>query len=377
MPEVLGPQTILSKALPTGVDGTRLAQWAFRSGRTYAQVVNDLALALGDFNAEMARNWSWLYYITEELALEYPDGGAVTPLQEITDTDDVDSVHGTTIGHMIDLIAYGGGIGGSKRWFRDAREAQFLSQLQTIIRRAKWRFEQQVLTRWLTNTENAVGTGYDVPFVRGTGGNVDFTPPAFGGEAFTSSHDHYLGFNSSTQGVGLDDLLNGLAETLQEHGHMPPYTAMVSRADVATYRALTDFVQLVDTRIQIVERGGATAGAQYFAQGGGMNEFGVFGGFQSDYGYVELRATGRIPTGYAGMTKSYGQNDARNGIAIRVHPDLGFGAYVVPETTDDRQYPIKKVNCEFEFGVSVGQDRTNGAAGYLVAGGSWANPTIS
>ncbi len=376
MAEVLGPQTILAKALPTGVDGVRIAQWKLRSGRTWQQVVSDLALALGDFNQEMAARWSWLYYLTDELMLEYPDGGSVTPLQEITDVDKVDSVHGTTIGHMIDLIAYGGAIGGSKRFFRDAREAQLMAQIKVIIDRARWRWEKKLLERWLTNTENAVGSGYDVPFVRGTGGNVDFTPPAYQGEAFASSHDHYLGFNASTPKT-FADVLNGLAETLQEHGHVPPYIAMVSRADIATYRALADFIQMVSPSVMAVDRGGATSGAIYMQRGAGMDEFGEFGGFQSDYGEIRLRATSRIPTGYAGLAKSYGANDARNPLAVRVHPDVGYGAYVVPETSGDNDYPIKQVNVEFEFGVSVGQDRTNGAAGYLVAGGAWVNPSIS
>jgi hypothetical protein len=30
-----------------------------------------------------------------------------------------------------------------------------------------------------------------------------------------------------------------------------------------------------------------------------------------------------------------------------------------------------------EYGISVGMDRTNGAAALLVAGGAWTNPTIS
>ena len=77
------------------------------------------------------------------------------------------------------------------------------------------------------------------------------------------------------------------------------------------------------------------------------------------------------------MSKSYGQLDPRNSLAVRVHPDVGFGLRIVTETTDDNQYPIKQVNVEFEFGVGVGNDRTNGAAAILVSGGAWANPTIT
>jgi hypothetical protein len=125
----------------------------------------------------------------------------------------------------------------------------------------------------------------------------------------------------------------------------------------------------------MVDRGGATSGGQFFARG--QRPFALVGYYQSDYGLIELRATARLATGYAGLVKSYGQLDSRNPLAVRVHPQVGFGAYVVPETTPDDDYPVKQLDVEFEFGVGVGMDRTNGAAGLLVAGGSWADATIS
>jgi hypothetical protein len=374
MAEVLGYQTLLNKALPTGWDATRLAEWQFRDGVTYGELVNMVAMALAGFNAEMLRDWGWLTFVTEEIAMEYEDGGSVTPSPDITDVDDVDPTHGTTIGHMIDLRVYGEAIGGTRRYFRDARSAKIQASIATIVRKLRWRFEQKVLTRWFTNTEFTIGSaGYNVPFVRGTGGNVDFAPPAFDGEAFATSHDHYIGVDDDT--LSHADVLNRLAETLQEHGHQPPYTAVVARADVALYLALGKWVEIVDPIIQTIDRGGATSGAQFYAAG--AREFGQIGFFQSDYGLIEVRATARIPTTYAGMVKSYGSNTARNPLAIRVHPESGFGAMVRPETTPDDDYPLKKLNIEMEYDVGVGADRTNGAAARLVSGGAWTNPTVS
>ncbi len=376
MAEIVGVQTILSKALPTGVDGARLAQWQLRSGKTYQQWVTEAAQAVAGFNNDLATQWGWLFSLTTDPMMEYPNGGSVSEAPEISDTDRVDAVSGDTIGHMIDLTAYGRGIGGSKRWFRDAREAQFDAQLRNLVNQFRWRWEKRLLTRWFTNTENLIGTsGYDVPFVRGAGGNVDFAPPAYGGESFTTSHDHYLGVDADT--YGYDDMLDELAETVQEHGHEPPYVVLVARADIASYYALANFVQpLGNTPIVIVEQGGLSTGiSRYFSQA--VREFGVIGGYNGAYGYLELRATNRVPTGYAGLVKSYGNMDARNPLAVRVHPDIGFGAYIVPETTPDMSYPLKQIDVEFEFGVSVGLDRTIGAAAYRVSGGTWANPTIS
>ncbi len=124
-----------------------------------------------------------------------------------------------------------------------------------------------------------------------------------------------------------------------------------------------------------VDQGGLSSTNRFFVAS--ERPFGLLGHYQSAHGLITVRYTNRVPTGYAGMMKSYGQLDARNGLAVRVHPDVGFGAYIRPETIIDDDFPIKQLDCLFEFGISVGQDRTNGAAAYLVSGGSWSNPSIS
>jgi len=376
MPEVLGVHTILDRALPTGIDGTRLSQWELRDGTTYQQFIGGLSQALAAFNIEMSQTWGGLFSLTENFHVEYPDGSQVTPLPKITDLDKPDEIRGTSIGHMIDLTAYGGRVGGTRRYFRDARLPQIQSTIRTIVNRARWRLELDVFTRLFTNTEFAIGgAGYNVPFVRGSGGAVDFTPPAYSGQTFDTTHNHFLGFDSGSSQT-LETMLNGLAETVEEHGHEPPFTAIVSRADIATYSDIPKFVQYVAPIVNIIDRGSETTGNQMFARGMPMVSGGVFGHLQSDYGLIELMASNRVPTGYAAMYKSYGQLDPRNPLMIRVHPDDGFGAYIVPETTDDRQYPIKRLTIEMEHGVGVGEDRTNGAVGRLVAGGAFVNPTI-
>lgn len=378
MAEVNGPMTVVQRALPTGVDGAKIAEWRMRDGVSVQQFISLVGTAIGGLNQEFVAKYGDLISITDMDHMEYPDGGAVTELPEVTDMDDPDMVSGTTIGHMIDLKVYGGAVGGSRRYFRDARTPQVMSTLRAIINRAKWRFEKKLFNRLLTNTENAIGSaGYDVPFVAGTAGNVDFTPPAYGGQTFTTSHNHFIGYNASTPKT-FADVLNGLAATLVEHGHQAPFKALVSLADIETYAALTKFVQLVNlAMIQQISLGGATSGNQMFANGSPNVIEGLFGHFQSSYGQIDLFAYGRIPTGYAGLYKSYGQLDPRNPAVVRVHPDEGFGLQVVAVRSNDEKFPLKKINVEFEFGISTGEDRTNGAVGYLVAGGAYANPTIS
>jgi hypothetical protein len=345
-----------------------------RDGISYSAFVNQVALALGDVNQELVTKWGWLFGITEEIAMEYEDGGANVEMDELTDIDDMVAVQGTTIGHMLPLRYFGNAVGGSKRAFRDIRSAQVMAQIAAIARRGRNRFERQLLTRFFSNAEEAIGAGgYSVPFVRGTGGAIDFTPVAYDGVAFANTHNHFIGYNLSTP-LTMADVLEGDALALAEHGHPSPYTALVSRADIALFGALTNKVQLVEGILQIV-RGGATTGPQFYADGQQTLE--RIGSYQSNLGLIELIASGRIPTGHVGMTKSYGVNDARNALAIRVHPLRGFGLMVVPETSLDDDFPIKKLDVDFEFGIGVGMDRTNGVASFLVAGGTWAAPTIT
>lgn len=376
MAEVLGPLTLQNKALPTGLDGARIAQWAMRDGVTYEELVSQVSLALGAANQALFDKWSWLFYITDEVALEYPNGGTVTPMTELTDVEKPPIKHGTTIGHMLPLKYYGEAIGGTWRYFRDIRSAQLRASITNIVNSGIWRFEQKLLTRFFAIEEEAIGaSGYSVPFVRGTGGNVDFAPPAYDGKAFDTSHSHFIGKDIDTGPDTLDDCLEAEALTLAEHGHMAPFVSLVSRADIALYRALSGFVDIVDPIVQTIDRGGSTSGPQFFSRGN--KDIGRIGYYQSDVGLVELIATNRLPEKYGGMGKSYGSNDPRNPLAIRVHPQGGFGFSIVPKSSDNVDFPIEKVDVDLEFGVGVGQDRTNGAASFLVADATYVSPTIA
>lgn len=380
MAEIRGVLTTLNHALPSGLDPTRLAQWRLRDGRAYSEFRADLVASLDGLNADILSAWGDMIFVTNEDHFEYPNGGAITDMPDITDLDRPEPIKGTTVGHMIDLRTKGSAIGGTKRYFRDTRPAVWQAALRDMVMRGRQTFEKQLLTRFFTNTSNALGSsGYDVPFANNSSG-VTYTPPAYGGKTFASSHNHYIGYNASTP-LTFTDVLNGLMQTVQEHGHEGPYITYISEADVATYRALSGYVEPVDANVIIVERGGETSGNRYFERGniGAPLPSGGFyiGRFRGNFGETELRATARIPTGYAGLFKSYGNNDERNAIGVRVHPEVGFGFRIIEEPSYDEMYPVKSITVEVEYGISCGNDRTMGATGYLVAGGSFVNPAIS
>ena len=69
--------------------------------------------------------------------------------------------------------------------------------------------------------------------------NVDFVPPAFGGVTFTSTHEHYVPIAG---GAFTAPVFADIKAELLEHGHLPPYNAMISMADETTVRGLAGFV---------------------------------------------------------------------------------------------------------------------------------------
>lgn len=376
MTEILGVQSIIDLGLPTGHNAAYIRQWQLHEGRSYPEFVNLLAISLADMNQRLVSKWGWLFGTTQENNVEYANGGSVTAVKEATDLDDFDILGGDTIGHMLPLKLYGNGVGGSWKYFQRTREAKIAAHLTAIRQQHEKRFEQMLLTRAFHDTENAVGAsgagGWDVPWVD-TGGNVTFTPPELGGQNF-ANHTHFVGYNLSTP-LTFADVLDGLALHLAEHGHEAPFDALVSRSNLPTIRALTNFVELVSPVIQMTDRGGATSGSQYFAQGSPQLMTGIYGYYQSPYGQVNIRETPRLATGHVGMFKSDGVNVPTNPMMVRVAEE-GFGAYVVTETADNTQWPVKSVKIAFEFGVGVNSDRTKGAHGFLVAGGNYANGTI-
>jgi hypothetical protein len=364
------------------LDETRILQWKMREGTTYDTFRSMVAGRLNGLNAELMTAWGDMMFVTPMDYLEYPNGGAVTDFPEITEYDLADLYKGATIGHMIDLKAYGKGVGGTWRYFKRTRQGIIQATLGDIVQSGRNSFEKKLLTRAMTNSENLLGTaGYDVGFCRGTGGSLTYTPPAVGGETFLNTHTHFNGFDSGS-GKTFADVLDGIAEHLLEHGHPPPYKVKVSTADVTTYQALTNFGKPISDRIVIVDRGAASSGAQFFERssietppqsGAGY----YIGSYVSSHGELMLYATARISTGYAFGYKSYGVNDARNPIAVRVDPDQGFGLWINEIASNNNKFPVARIQIELEYGISCGNDRTVGANALLVAGGAWANPTIS
>lgn len=374
MPNIIGAQTIRDTALPSGIDADIITAFRMREGSTYGDFLNRASVAIGAKNQELLDKWGWLIGLNPEPDVMYEDGTTAEASKRVTDIDDFEIVGGSDNGHMLPLWLHGKSAGGSWKYFQRTNEYRIRATIGKIVNDHARRFEIDLLTRWFTNTENAVGGGYDVPFVRGSGGTVKYIPRSWGGNNFGVSHNHYFGVDSDSK--GFEDLLEELVFHLVEHGYEAPFDALVSATDVqaGSYRALTNFVQIVDPVVSLIDRGGATSGSQMFAYG--QSGYGRIGYYQSKNGLVNLHQSPLLPTKYAGVVKSAGQLSENNPLHVRL-PEEGFGMYILTDPSGREDFPIRLIRVPFEFGVGTGPERERGAAAFLDASGNWSNASIS
>lgn len=382
---IKGVLTQLNHSLPAGLDGGVMMNWRLRDGRTYDQVRADIAAALDGLNARLLNGWGDLVYVTQEDAIEYPSGsGESERFYPVSDESRVQLFKGGAAGHMIPMQAWGRGIGGTHRFFRDARASVLTATIRDLVNAGINTFEIAVLTRMFNDAEVLIGTtGYDVGMVSGSA-SVPFAPPSYGGEDFTNAHEHYMFFDSdgAADQDGFDDMLEALAENVTEHGHMGQLVALVSETDVASYMALPNFVKTIGAtgngNITVI---GGTSAINYFtAQPMEQNPRSsgrFFGYYLSGRGTIEMRATRRIPTGYAMVYVSGGVNNPANPWYVRTHPAVGFGFYIAEVPSYQTTFPVAEVDVFNEFGVGAGMDRTKAAVGRRATSGGYVAPTIS
>ncbi len=166
-----------------------------------------------------------------------------------------------------------------------------------------------------------------------------------------------------------------MVKELIHHGYNGRFTSFVSLADISVYAGMTGFVKFVPSDVQTI--GGSTSAPIYIATKELMGSPGeVFGFYLSDLGpVVELRHSERIPTTYAWMGKSMGEDNPENPLALRVHPDYTFGMRVDPQVSRSMNPELDLILFKAFHGIGVNR-RLNGVAG-MGNSSSWVNPTIS
>lgn len=362
----LGPNDLKQYALPAGWDGGRLTQIRLESGETYDRLLTEIAAGLNMVNAGLLADplTSGLVSVRSDPAVEYRIGVS-NGFEPHTEYSTGDAKRGATTGHMLPLLPYDRKLGWTWDFLRKARRAQIDADISSAMDDLRNIWHQKVLTRLFKSTYDSVGSGKSVPFADGGTADSSYVPVAVPdrGGTFASSHNHYLRLDGITQA----NVETAVAH-LWEHGHDGPYELRVSSADISSWVNTTNVTGYIARPDPAIQYGANTALANVDAS--------YIGVVNTNYGACRLVASGRIPTKYWSIYKSYGPGDQRNPLAVRESPTYGLGA-VLLAGDHIRQFPLENAILFFEFGVGVGEDRTAGVAVYNHTSGSYTSPTIS
>jgi len=359
-----------------GIDFSRVLNFQNRQGLTGQQILQQAYAAIGGVNQALINKYGDLLYVTTADTVLYRTGETSrTKTPKKVEFTRGDSVRTNRTGHSLPLSDYEDVLDWGEIWLRDAKQSDIDDDLQLMTERWQNRVEDDVLSRMFTSTEYPQGVGYDVGWAVGSGVNVPYIPSPQSGVTFDSTHTHYK-FATSASSAAVQTLIETLVGELRHHGHGGSLTALVSESDVSIYTGMSKFVALQPAGFMIVPGNGSTA--VQVAQGTVSGMPGeLFGYVNTSKGIVELRYYNRIPSGYIFMSKSYGQNNPSNGLALRVHPDIPFG--LMPRPIIDRTMtPVMEgIKLVATHGVGVNK-RLNGVAGYFAASASaYVNPSFA
>ena len=272
---------------------------------------------------------------------------------------------------MLPLKAYDRMLAWTWDYLRKARGSQIEADIADAIKDARDKRRVKVLTRLLKRGDDSGATnglgagGYSPGFATAAAStSVDFTPITYGGTAFDSDHEHYVGI---TGGAFTNAVFSDAKSELREHGHEPPYTFLIGPSDETTVRALSNFTPVAELLVRYGSTQDlASLGVGEIGQGvypiGTINDFGI---------YV---ASG-MPQYYGFACKSYGRLSQRNPLRIRLAK--GVARWQTVAMTDPYAgtgiTPIQNLMLFMEFGVGV-FDRTAGTARYTNSA-TWADGT--
>jgi len=353
-------------ALPSLWDGGEMTKVQLADGTTMDQIIRDVQAGLNMINQDMLTlpHYGGLVAVQDDAAVEYPIGVS-NGVQVAGEYSTPNPQRGATSGHMLPLVPYERAAGWTMMYLRKARMKRVDADVRSIITDVRSHWQKALLTRFFKMAGETVGTtsNASVPFADGGSTDSAYVPPQSpDGEDFTSAHDHFL-----RQAALNDTNVSAAIETLQEHGHQGPFDIIGSRADAATWTGLTGFKNPewpgIVYHASAVERADVNEITNYF------------GYVETDYGIARVWLTPRVPTNYYGVHCSYGPGDPRNALRVRIDPNLGFGWRLVPG--DWVNAPQLMAVAYNEFGVGVGEDRTNGVCVYVAAIGDYVTPTIS
>ena len=374
----IGARTLLDNAVPTGIDANYLFERGQEEGISSGDVLQLTASIIGETNTRLEARYGGLLYFTEmDYSLYRQGNGTRGMTQESAEFSRVDGKRSDEVGHMLPRRDFEDVNEFTEQLLRRANAERIRRDIQEVADRWENRVDYDVINRALSSSEELIGSsGYSPGWAVGSGVNVPYIPPQRGSIVFDSTHTQYLRTNAAISTSNTATTLDSAARLLSRLGHTGRKVALVSEADLAKYTGMdsTKFVRYVPASFQA--QSGATD--QTIVQGeleGVPGE--IFGFWLSEYGVLELRYHERIPTTYGFVTKSYGNGNEGNGLAVRIEPGMGFGLMIDPEFRVGNMPRLRWIDYKATHGVGV-NDRTNGVAFQIASGGTtYSSPTIS
>lgn len=351
-------------AVPALWDAAELVRVRMADGATFEQVLEDIRGGLRLLNDELLTmpHFSSMIAVQDTPEVEYPVGVS-NGVEEATEYSTPVPKRGATTGHMLPLRRYDRALGWTMMYLRDARRARIVADLRSAMTDIRNHWQKTLLTRLFRQEAEPVGaTGMSVPLADGGTADPNYVPPEGpDGRSFSAAHDHFMRVSALDMSA-----VNAVLENLQEHGHQPPFELVAARSDAGAWTALSGF--------KAPEWPGIVYRSQ--ADRASIQEItDYFGYVETSFGIARLWLTSRVPANYFAAFKSYGEGDPRNPLRVRINPNFGFGWQLVPGTWVNA--PALTAVLYAEFGVGIGEDRTNGVACYIAGSGDYVTPTIS
>ena len=349
---------------PATWDLTELKRVQLADGSSFEAMVRDIQSGLTTLNRSLLTlpHYGAMFAVQTELELEYPVG-VTNGIEEATEYSIPNPKRGALTGHMLPIKAYDRGLGWTIMYLRNARTAKLDADVRSAMIDMRDGFQKHLLTRFFKSTYDAVGTsGKSVPFADGGTADSTYVPPtAPDGGTFLYTHTHLLRYDT------IANAINPAILHLVEHGHTSPFEDIGSRTDAATWKAVTGFKSPEWPGIAYMS---STTERAMIAE---ISDY--YGYLETPYGICRLWLTPRVPTNYFGAFKQYGDGDPRNPLRIRINSNFGWGWQLVPGLYVNA--PATMAVMYSEYGVGIGEDRTNGVLCYIYASGSYVDPTIT
>ena len=366
---ILGLNALIDQELHPLWDLDEMKKVQLADGASFDAVLQEVAAALGLLNSDLIgmEHLGQLLAYQDNVTVEYGTGSSENRFKRSDEYTPPDAYLAELTGHSLPIYSWDGGLGWTRRALRSATRTQIEANVRAVATDAKDLWQKQILERLFSNAVAKVGktAGASIPLCDGGTADSTYIPPRSPkGETFNNTHLHYLRLN----GLTTANLLTAVKH-MTEHGHTCPLEMLISEADAAAWKTAAGTDWKAPTWNEINYQASATERA-------GITDVSTYIGFiETSEGIVRVWSSPRVPTKYWGLYKAYGAGDPRSTLRMRINPLLGFGYQVVPGIWANAPISIGVV--EVEFGIGIGQDRTNGVLVYNEAAGDYVVPTIT